>query len=74
MTALVPVDGSSNIKAVGYDRGARHLDVQFHSGAIHRHYDVDPHAHAALMASESKGKYFHRWIKGQYRSERVDEA
>lgn len=70
--ALVPVK-SSNIKAVGYDPAARSLTVQFNSGANHRYDDVSPEKHAAMMAADSIGSYFHANIRSAHPSSKVDE-
>lgn len=71
MPDMVPVD-SSNLASVGYDPDSRDLHVRFKSGATHRYAGVSAEHHAGLMASDSKGKYFHANIRNAYPSEKVD--
>ena len=60
---------SSNVAAIGYlpsDKATGALFVRFVGGAIYRYEGVPPHVHAALMASESKGKYVAAHVRGAY--------
>lgn len=73
---IIPVtngDGSpsSNVKGIGYEPGARTMGVQFKSGDVYHFADVSPEKHAAFMASESKGKHFHKHIRGKHESTKV---
>jgi hypothetical protein len=70
-----PVD-SSNLHSVGYEDGV--LQIAFKeekTGAVTGVYDYEgvlPGKVEALMASDSKGKYFHNNIKGKYAYKKVE--
>jgi hypothetical protein len=64
---LLPVQ-SSNLKAVGYDHDTQTLAVQFPNGNIY-HYDSVPQSvYDNLMADESKGLFFSKFIRQKYNS------
>lgn len=65
-----PVE-SSNIKGVGYDPDTRQMRVEFHSGAVHDYADVPASDHQVFMASGSKGKHYHRHIRGIHAGTKV---
>jgi hypothetical protein len=58
----VPVR-SSNISSVGYDPSTTTLEIEFHSGGIYQYYSVPRQVYVGLMKAESKGSYFHHYIK-----------
>jgi hypothetical protein len=60
---------SSNIQAVGHDGSA--LYVRFVGGALYRYRTAGADLHAALLASASPGKFFHRKIRDVHQGERV---
>ena len=62
---------SSNVEGVGYDEPTLTLEVAFNNGSVYQYFDVPKAVHAALMASESKGKFLNENIKGVYRYARV---
>lgn len=55
---MTPVE-SSNIKGIGYHEPSRTLYVEFKSGKLYHYPKVSPEEHAALLASDSKGKHLH---------------
>jgi hypothetical protein len=59
---------SSLVKSVGYLSAAQVLDIEFHSGAVRRYYDVPPSLYTNLMAADSLGRYYNAHIKGKYDS------
>lgn len=63
MLKRVPVS-SSQIASVGYDAPNKKLHVEFHSGKVAEYDDIDRVKADALMASESKGKFFHAHVRG----------
>jgi hypothetical protein len=64
---LLPVQ-SSNLKAIGYDHATQTLAVQFPNGNIY-HYDSVPQSvYDNLMADESKGSFFSKFIRQKYHS------
>ena len=60
---MTPVS-SSNLSAIGYDRGTMH--IRFNSGGTYAYYDVPEDVYRDLMNADSKGRYFNYHIKGQY--------
>jgi hypothetical protein len=70
--ASVPVK-SSNIGAIDYDPSSKMLTVQFRSGTTWQYADVPPEEHAALMAADSVGSYFARFIRDLYAANPVDD-
>jgi hypothetical protein len=57
---------SSSVSEIGYDAVQKVLAVRFTSGATYHYADVPPEKYTAMLASESKGKYFLSNIKGQH--------
>ena len=59
---MTPIDGYSNIKAIGRDGDK--LRVQFHSGAMWEYDDAGHHYDKMLEPScQSVGGYFHNNVK-----------
>jgi hypothetical protein len=54
---------SSNIEAIGYDRDAMELHIQFLKTGLYVYHDVPQEVFDDLLASDSKGSYFNRNIK-----------
>jgi len=54
---------SSNIRAVGYDKKDKALEVAFHSGGEYRYKDVPHSLYNRLLKVKSPGKFFHKHIK-----------
>jgi hypothetical protein len=66
MTTMMAVQ-SSNLAAVGYDEQTMTLSVQFKSSPrIYRYAKVPEDEYAALVNSDSIGRYFLQNIKDQY--------
>jgi len=65
---------SSNIKSIGYDEETRIMEVEFHSGGIYQYKNVGKEVFTSFMESESKGSYFHQYVKGTFQCERIDEV
>ncbi|HZS44335.1 MAG TPA: KTSC domain-containing protein [Blastocatellia bacterium] len=57
---------SSMIRAVGYDRKMRVLEVVFNSGETYRYEGVSPDVYKDLMNASSKGRYMHDEIIDVY--------
>ncbi|WP_366512705.1 KTSC domain-containing protein [Lunatimonas sp.] len=62
----IPV-ASSNIAAVGYDKEARILEIEFHHGAIYQYVDVPEKVYEELMGSPAIGAYFMNEIKRKFK-------
>ena len=61
---------SSNIKSVGWEDKV--LEIEFHSGGIYQYKPVGETIYTAFLESESKGKYFFQYIKGQFECEKME--
>jgi hypothetical protein len=64
---LYPIK-SSNIKAVGYSPKWQILIIKFNNDAIYQYNEVPPEMYKDFMEADSKGKYFHKYIKPEYSS------
>lgn len=47
------------------------LELEFRSGALYRYFQVPPAVFEALLAAESKGRYFNRYIRDRFPYQRV---
>lgn len=65
---MMPVS-SSNLAAVGYD--GRNLYVEFHSGWLYEYANVPRNVYESLLSADSKGKFLHYYIKGNYSYRRL---
>jgi KTSC domain len=63
---------SSTLKSIGYADGI--LEVEFPNGSVYRYFGVSKETVAALMASESKGQHFVKFIRGRYHCEESTET
>lgn len=61
---------SSNIKSIGYEKNV--LEIEFHSGGIYKYSKVGEEIYKAMIESDSIGKYFHQYIKGQFDCDKVE--
>ena len=62
---------SSVFSAVAYGVGTRHLYLRFREGNIYRYFECPRSVYRALLAAESKGRYFAQHIRNGFRYERV---
>jgi lysyl-tRNA synthetase, class II len=60
-----------SLTSVGYDRGARLLEIEFRHGGVYRYHDVPSSVFAELMRSPSKGRFFNERVRDSYRSREV---
>lgn len=65
---MVPVS-SSNLSSVGYENGT--LYIAFNHGGVYAYFDVPSSVHEELMAADSHGKYFARFIRNVYTYRRI---
>ena len=65
-----PVE-SSDLASVGYDERRLVLEIEFRSGGIYRYHEVPKETYSGLMGSQSKGRFFAKNIRGQFRHERL---
>ena len=63
-----PVE-SSNLATVGFSDGV--LEIEFRHGGVYQYFNVSASVYEALMSAESKGKYFHQFIREKYPYNRI---
>lgn len=69
-----PVE-SSNIKELAWDKIDEFkgkLEVTFHSSGVYRYGPMPREVHEEFIKADSKGKYFHKYIKNNYMGEKVE--
>jgi hypothetical protein len=62
---------SSNIHSIGYESDV--LEIAFHSGGVYQYLNVPELVYVSLMSADSKGSYFHSYIKGKYSYKKISE-
>jgi hypothetical protein len=67
----MPYVESDAIRIVTYDEIVFELDVTFASGKTYRYSGVPRHVYNELIAAESHGRYFHKYIRDRYRCRRL---
>jgi KTSC domain len=66
----VPLE-SSVFTSAAYRAEARQLYLRFQEGHIYRYFECPRSVYKALLAAESKGRYFAQHIRNGFRCERV---
>ena len=62
---------SSVFEAAGYAEEQALLYLLFRSGEVYRYFDVTQWQYQEFLAADSKGRYFGKNIRGQFRFERT---
>jgi hypothetical protein len=62
---------SSTLSSASYSRDSRILEREFCSGTIYRYFDIPQEIHYALLAAESKGKFFNANIRNCFRYQEI---
>jgi len=62
---------SSTVLSIGYEPTSSTLEVEFKNGGVYQYYNVPEMIYQQLMASDSKGKFLHAYIKPAYPCSRV---
>jgi len=62
--ALKPVEGSSTVKAIGFDPATGTLAVQYKTGGIYHTKGISQADYDALSTAKSLGSHLHAHIKG----------
>ena len=62
---------SSVFSSAAYSPDRRQLYLRFHSGKVYRYLEFPPDQYDEFLATGSKGRYFARHIRGQFREEEV---
>lgn len=57
---------SSMITSIGYDPAICVLEIEFSNGTVWQYNDFPEYMWYEFRQSESKGKYFHAYIKKEY--------
>lgn len=65
-----PVE-SSVLQAAAYAENQAVLYLLFRSGEVYRYFDVPGWQYQEFLAADSKGRYFGRNIRGQFRYEQM---
>jgi len=65
---------STTMRSIGYEASTRVLAIEFQSGEVYEYLDVPIEMYKTLSEAESKGKYFNREIRDNYRHERKGKA
>ena len=68
-----PVD-SAGLAALGYSKRLQVLEIEFKNGAVYRYEAVPASIHRRMLASESKGGFYHGFVRGKYKSSHVKVA
>jgi hypothetical protein len=69
---LVPVK-SSNIEAIGYSKANESLVIRFRNKSEYLYPKVPKATYDAIMASESKGSFFHTEIRQRYEGVKIKQ-
>lgn len=64
METLTPIEGSSQIAAIGHE--GETLAVQFHSGAVYHYEGVNEETYQSFLSADSAGKFFGQTIRGKF--------
>jgi len=62
---------SSTIRAIGYDKDRRVLEIEFLTGSVYQYFDVPEAVFTEILRASSAGQYLNANIRGQYRYGRV---
>lgn len=62
---------SSMINSIGYESDTSTLEIEFKSGAVWQYYDFPESSWHEFENAESHGKFFHAFIKKQFREVQV---
>lgn len=72
MKTLLKKVKSSNIHSIGYDEALNVLYVEFNSHALYSYSPVKPKTFDHFKKADSKGKFFHKYIKdGPFEVQRI---
>jgi hypothetical protein len=69
----IPID-STALESAAYVAQRRWLYLRFKSGEIYRYFDFPPDKYRDFMAAESKGSYFGKHIREQFRYEHIPQS
>lgn len=61
---------STLVDSVGYHNG--NLYIQFKNGNLYEYFNVPFRHYQGILAAESVGKYYGKYIRGQYPRKKID--
>lgn len=62
---------SSNIKSIGFDKQSQTLEVEFKTKTVYVYSNVPEEFYNNLMLSGSKGAYFSKYIKNNFKYQKL---
>lgn len=62
---------SSMIRSIGYEESISTLEIEFNNGAVWHYHDFPLISWYEFDRAESHGKFFHGFIKNNYRESQV---
>ncbi|MBR1164600.1 KTSC domain-containing protein [Bradyrhizobium elkanii] len=62
---------SSTLVSVGYDEAKQVLEIEFRRNSVYQYSGVPRPIYKQLMAASSKGSYFDRRIRNQFKTMRI---
>jgi hypothetical protein len=62
---------SSSLSSLAYCRGGQVLEINFQDGSCYQFLGLPPEHFEALMAAASKGERFNRFIRNQFKYQRI---
>jgi lysyl-tRNA synthetase class 2 len=62
---------SSVVKAAEYDPESHTLEIEIKHGRLYRYEDVPEDVYTELLKAPSKGSFFNKEIRDQYKSTRI---
>ncbi len=65
---------SSNIKSIGYEESIKTLEIEFKNGSVYQYSRVPEDIYRKLINAPSHGKYFLRFIRDKFPTERMIKA
>ncbi len=69
----IPID-STALESAAYVAQRRWLYLRFKSGEIYHYFDFPPDKYRDFIAAESKGTYFGKYIREQFRYEHLSQS
>ena len=57
------IEGSSNLKSIGYDEQNQVVEVEFVNGRVYQYFDVSPTVYRIWWLTSDKGHYFNSIIR-----------
>jgi hypothetical protein len=62
---------SKLLASSAYDAGKHTLYLRFRSGEVYRYFEFSEEKYQGFLLAESRGRYFLRYIRNQFRYERL---